>query len=218
MPMNIDAEIFWDKQAVRFDKSQDKFESASREIISRTKDFLNPDDNVLDFGCATGAKTLELAGDIRHIRGLDISSEMISLAIKKLNAANLKNVSFSNGTIFKDDLEKASFDKILAYSIIQLLADSEKVIQRINELLKPGGLFISETPCFRERMNFRTRLKFTSYRFLKRLGVLPLQMNMLSASDVSQLISSQDFNILRNEKLFLNGMTISFIVAKKAES
>ncbi len=216
--MNIDAEIFWDKQAVRFDKSQDKFESASREIISRTKDFLNPDDNVLDFGCATGAKTLELAGDIRHIRGLDISSEMISLAIKKLNAANLKNVSFSNGTIFKDDLEKASFDKILAYSIIQLLADSEKVIQRINELLKPGGLFISETPCFRERMNFRTRLKFTSYRFLKRLGVLPLQMNMLSASDVSQLISSQDFNILRNEKLFLNGMTISFIVAKKAES
>lgn len=152
--MNIDAEIFWDKQAVRFDKSQDKFESASREIISRTKDFLNPDDNVLDFGCATGAKTLELAGDIRHIRGLDISSEMISLAIKKLNAANLKNVSFSNGTIFKDDLEKASFDKILAYSIIQLLADSEKVIQRINELLKPGGLFISETPCFRERMNF----------------------------------------------------------------
>ena len=216
--MNIDAEIFWDKQAVRFDKSQDKFESASREIISRTKDFLNPDDNVLDFGCATGAKTLELAGDIRHIRGLDISSEMISLAIKKLNAANLKNVSFSNGTIFKDDLEKASFDKILAYSIIQLLADSEKVIQRINELLKPGGFFISETPCFRERMNFRTRLKFTSYRFLKRLGVLPLQMNMLSASDVSQLISSQDFNILRNEKLFLNGMTISFIVAKKAES
>jgi hypothetical protein len=71
---------------------------------------------------------------------------------------------------------------------------------------------------FQGKDELRTRLKFTSYRFLKRLGVLPLQMNMLSASDVSQLISSQDFNILRNEKLFLNGMTISFIVAKKAES
>lgn len=216
--MKNKAEIFWDKQAIRFDKSQDKFESAARELISRTKEFLNTDDNVLDFGCATGAKTLELAGEVKHIHGLDTSSEMISLAIKKLNATNLKNVSYSYGTIFKNDLDKVSFDKIIAYSIIQLLADSEKVIQRINELLKPGGLFISETPCFNERMNFGTRLEFTSYRFMKRLGIFPLQLNMFTASDVAQLISGQNFNILKNEKLFLNGMTISFIVAKKAES
>lgn len=218
MPMKTDAEIFWDKQAVRFDKSQDKFESESSEIIFRTKEFLNPDDNVLDFGCATGTKTLELAGQVRHIHGLDTSSEMISLAINKLDATNVKNVSFSYGTIFKDDLDKASFDKILAYSVIHLLPESEKIVRRINDLLKPGGLFISETPCFREGMNFGTRLKFAAFRFLKRLGVFPLHMNLFTAADVSQLISSQNFNILKAEKLFLNGMTVSFIVAKKAES
>ncbi len=216
--MKNKAEIFWDKRAIRFDNSQKQFDSASREIITRTKEYLKANDNVLDFGCATGTKTLELAGEIKHIHGLDISYEMISLAKKKLNAANSKNVSFSCGTIFKYDLEKASFDKIIAYSIIQLLADSEKVIQRINELLKPGGLFISETPCFRERMNFGTRLEFTSYRFLKRLGIFPLHLNMFSALNVAQLISGQNFNILKTEKLFLNGMTIGFIVAKKAES
>jgi len=216
--MNNKAEIFWDKQAGRFDKSQKQFDSASREILLRTKEFLNPDDNVLDFGCATGTKTLELAGGIRHIHGLDLSSEMIGLAMKNLNASNVKNASFSSGTIFKDDLGKASFDKIIAYSIIHMLEDVEKVIQRINELLKPGGLFISETACFRERMSPGTRLQFTSFRLLKRLGLFPLHLNMFTKDDVEQLIGSHNFYILKAEKLFLNGMTISFIVAKKAES
>jgi ubiquinone/menaquinone biosynthesis C-methylase UbiE len=209
------AETFWNKQAKRFDDSQKQFEAASQEIISKTKEYLNANDSVLDFGCATGTKTLELARGIKHIHGLDISAEMISAAIKKKNKANVMNVSFSQGTIFNDDLEKASFEKIIAYSIIHLLEDSEKVIQRIYELLKPGGLFISETACFNDRMNFKTRLEFTTYRFMKRLGIFPLHLNMFKTSDIEQLIIRQNFNILKAEKLFFNGMTISFIVAKK---
>ncbi|MGB8492069.1 MAG: class I SAM-dependent methyltransferase, partial [Bacteroidales bacterium] len=149
------AQKFWDKQAVRFDDSEKQFESASKELIARTKEFLNANDNVLDFGCATGTKTLELADGVKKIHGLDFSAEMISQATNKKNKVNVTNVSFSQGTIFNDDLEKASFDKIIAYSIIHLLEDSEKVIQRIHELLKPGGLLISETACFKNKMEFK---------------------------------------------------------------
>jgi len=206
---------FWDKQAKRFDDSEKQFEPASQELIARTKEYLNANDNVLDFGCATGTKTLELADGIKHIHGLDISAEMISEAIKKKNKVNVTNVSFSQGTIFNDDLEKASFEKIIAYSIIHLLEDSEKVIQRIHELLKPGGLFISTTACFKDKMDFKTRLEFTTYFFMKRLGIFPLHLNMFNTSDIEQLINSQNFNIVKAEILFFNGMTISFIVAEK---
>jgi 2-polyprenyl-3-methyl-5-hydroxy-6-metoxy-1,4-benzoquinol methylase len=209
------SEIFWDKHAKTFDSSQKQFEAASMEIISRTKKYLSANDNVLDFGCATGTKTLELACGIKHIHGLDISAEMIGEAIKKKNKANVTNVSFSQGTIFKNALEKSSFEKIIAFSIIHLLEESEKVIQRVHELLKPGGLFISETACFNDRMNFKTRLEFTTYRLMKRLGIFPLHLNMFKASDMEQLISRQHFNILKAEKLFFNGMTIIFIVAEK---
>jgi ubiquinone/menaquinone biosynthesis C-methylase UbiE len=208
-------QIFWDKQAKKFDDNEKQFEPASRELIARTKEYLDANDNVLDFGCATGTKTLELADAIKHIHGLDISAEMISEATKKKNKVNVKNVSFSQGTIFNDDLEKASFDKIIAYSIIHLLEDSEKVIQRIHELLKPGGLLISETACFKDKMDFKTRLEFTTYRFMKRLGIFPLHLNMFKTSDIEQLINRQNFNIVKAEKLFFNGMTISFIVAEK---
>ena len=209
------AQKFWDKQAKRFDDSQKQFEPASQELIARTKEYLNANDNVLDFGCATGTKTLELADGVKHIHGLDFSAEMISEAIKKKNKVNVTNVSFSQGTIFNDDLEKASFDKIIAYSIIHLLEDSEKVIQRIHELLKPGGLLISETACFKDKMDFKTRLEFTTYFFMKRLGIFPLHLNMFTTSDIEQLIYRQNFKIIKAEILFFNGMTISFIVAEK---
>ncbi len=209
------AQKFWDKQAKRFDDSQKQFEPASQEIISRTKEYLTANDNVLDFGCATGIRTLVLASGIKHIHGIDFSAEMISEAIKKKNKENVANVSFSQGTIFNDDLEKASFDKIIAYSIIHLLEESEKAIQRIHELLNPGGLFISETACFKDRMDFKTRLEFSLYRFMKRLGIFPLHLNMFKTSDIEQLIYMKNFKIVKAEKLFFNGMTISFIVAEK---
>jgi ubiquinone/menaquinone biosynthesis C-methylase UbiE len=209
------AQQFWDKQAKKFDDIQTQFEAASQEIISRTKEYLNAADNALDFGCGTGIITLKLAGGIKHIHGLDFSAEMISEALKKKNEANVTNVSFSQGTIFDDDLEKVPFDKIIAFSIIHLLEDSEKVIQRIHELLKPGGLFISETACFKDRMDFKTRLEFTISRFMKWLGIFPLHLNMFKTSDVEQLIKRQNFNIIKTEKLFFNGMTISFIVAER---
>ncbi|MBN2863007.1 MAG: class I SAM-dependent methyltransferase [Bacteroidales bacterium] len=209
------AQQFWDKQAKKFNDIQTQFEAASQIIISRTKEYLNADDNVLDFGCGTGIITLKLAGGIKHIHGLDFSSEMISGAIKKKNKANVTNVTFSQGTIFNDDLEKLSFEKITAFSIIHLLEDSEKVIQRIHELLKPGGLFISETACFKERMDLNTRLEFTLSRFMKWLEIFPLHLNMFKTSDLEQLIKKQNFNIVKAEKLFFNGMTINFIVAER---
>jgi ubiquinone/menaquinone biosynthesis C-methylase UbiE len=208
------AQKFWDKQAKRYDGSEKQFDHVNREIIAKTKEYLTVNDTVLDFGCATGIKTLKLVDGIKHIHGLDFSTEMINEAIKKKNEANTDNVTFSKGTIFSNDLGPASFDKIIAYAIIHLLEDSEKTIQRIHELLKPGGLFISTTACFNDRMAFKTRLEVTTYLFMKRIGVFPLHLNMFTTSDLEKLLSSQNFKIIKAEKMF-NGMTISFIVAEK---
>jgi len=205
---------FWDQQAKRFDDGQKQFEPILQKIFAMTKEYLDINDNVLDFGCATGTKTLELADGVKHIHGLDFSAEMIKEAIKKKNKVSVHNVSFSQGTIFSNDLEIASFEKIIASSIIHLLADSEKIIQRIHDLLKPGGLFISTTPCFKDRMDFRTRLKFTIPFFMKKIGVFPLHLNTFSISELELLICSQNFNLIKAEKMF-DGMTIDFIVVEK---
>lgn len=213
--MKHKAQQFWDKQAKVFDNTDKRAEHANQVLIAGTKKYLDANDNVLDFGCATGTKTLELAAGVKHILGLDFSGEMISGAMKKKNEMNAVNVSFSQGTIYDDELEKATFDKITAFSIIHLLEDSQKVIQRIHELLKPGGLFISETACFKENMNFKTRFEFTAFRIMRLLGMFPLHLNMFRTSDVKKLLIRYSFHIVKAEKFFFNGMTICFIVAEK---
>jgi len=205
---------FWDKQAKRYDYSERQFEPVFKEIIAKTRKHLNINDNVLDFGCATGTKTKELAGGTKHIHGLDISPEMINEAIKKKDETNITNITFSQGTIFNDDFEKSSFDKIIAYGIIHLLEDNESVIQRIHELLKPGGLFISTTACLKDKMAFKNSIKFKAYLLIKRLGIFPLYLNMFKANDVEELIVNQNFQIVEAEKIF-HGISISYIVARK---
>jgi len=205
---------FWDKQAKRYDYSERQFEAVFKKIIAKTRKHLNINDNVLDFGCATGTKTIELAGGTKHIHGLDISPEMINEANKKKDETNITNISFSQGTIFNDDFEKASFDKIISYGVIHLLDDSEKVIQRIHELLKPEGLFISTTACLKDKMAFKNSIEFKAYLLIKRLGIFPLHLNMFKTNDVEKLIVNQDFKIVEAEKIF-QGISISYIVARK---
>ncbi len=205
---------FWDKQAKRYDISEKQFGAVYERIIARTKEYLEAEDHVLDFGCATGTKTIELADAVKHIHGLDISAEMVNIALTKKNELNSKNISFSQGTIFNTELQTATYDKIIAYGIIYLLEDSGSAINRIHEILKPGGLFISTTACFKEKMNFKTRIQFLISLWMKKLGMLPLHLNMFKSQDVENLINNSNFRVIKSENIF-DGMTISFIVAKK---
>ncbi|NOR87162.1 MAG: methyltransferase domain-containing protein [Bacteroidales bacterium] len=207
-------QIFWNKQAKKYDYSERQFESVFKEVVSKTKEYLNINDNVLDFGCATGTKTLELAEATKQIHGIDISDEMIKEATKKKNELKISNASFTQGTIFKNDFENASFDKIVSYGVIHLLDDKEKVIQKIHELLKPEGLFISTTACLKNKMAFKNRLEFSAFLFIKRLGIFPLHLNMLKAKDVENLIVNSKFQIVKAEMIF-HGITISFVIARK---
>lgn len=212
--MTQKVQIFWDKQAKRYDQAEKQFAAVYSGIIAKTCKYLNPDDNVLDYGCATGGKTIELAQRVQHIHGLDISSEMINEAIKKKSGLKIANISFSQGTIFDSNLEKNSFDAIIAYGIIHLLEDNQKVIQRINQLLKQGGLFISTTACMKDKMSIKTRIEVSMYIFLKRLGIFPLHLNMFKTSDVKKIIEDQKFQILETEKI-TEGIPTIFIVARK---
>jgi len=205
---------FWDKQAEKYDYSERQFDSVFKEIILRTKNHLATDDKVLDFGCATGTKTIELADSVKHIYGLDISSEMVNEANMKIKERTLKNITFTQGDIFDNNFKIASFDKIISYGVIHLLNNSDKVIRRLHDLLKPGGLFISSTACLKDKMAFKNRLEFNAFLLIKKLGIFPLHLNMFKPEKVEEIITNQGFQIVKAETIF-HGITISFIIAKK---
>ena len=144
------AEKFWDMFARRYSKSDIKDKASYKKTLDDTKRYLKRNAAVLEIGCGTGTTALILASSVNKLTATDISSNMIAIGKEKAKKQKIQNVNFVQSTLFDEKLKKESFDVILAFNIIHLLEDTEAVMKRINELLKPNGLFISKTPCLGE--------------------------------------------------------------------
>lgn len=102
---------------------------------------------VLDVGCGPG-DVFELLPDVNYV-GIDQSENYIRFARNRFGGKARFLCSDLNGA----ELEKlGKFDEVLAMGVIHHLSDQEVggMLQRIREILKPGGRFISYDPCFTE--------------------------------------------------------------------
>ena len=90
------------------------------------------------------------------------------------------------------------------------MEDYQKTIQRINDLLKPGGLIISVTPCIGEKIFLNISLSL-----LSKIGLVP-DIKSFKISELEDSIANGNFEIIENEDL-QKGMPQIFIVAKKIE-
>lgn len=212
------SEIFWDKQADNFDKRASYTEQTHLKTVEYTKKYLNCSDIVLDYGCATGTVAIKIADKVKKIHGIDISSRMIDAAKRKSAEHKIENIDFAQSTIFNEKFRKESFDLILALNILLHVEETQKVMQRINELLKPGGLFISATACLGEKQTFSGILAFILLKiavFFMKIGGIP-GVRFFTISELEDSITDQNFQIVETVSL-AQITTNRFIVAKKRE-
>jgi len=203
----------WDKLAKNWDTPGVSLGENDLRIIEKTKKYLNANDVVLDYGCATGSIAIEMANMAKEVRGIDISSNMIEIAGRKADERKIKNIGFTRTAIFDESLGKESFDLILAFSVLHLVENSTQVIDRINQLLKPGGVFISATPCLGEKAFVSILMNIPIFLFSK-IGILP-PINFFSVSNLAASIKNVSFQIIENENLSVRPLTECFIAARK---
>lgn len=201
------SEKFWDKTANKYDQEEKKDEEIRIKIIEKTKKYLKISDNVLDYGCGTGLISNEIADNVKMIHAIDTSSKMIEIAKKKADRRKIENIDYVHSTIFDEKYKRSSFDVILVFYILHLLEDTHEVIQRINELLKPGGLIISATPCMGEKKIFLSTLLL----LVSKIGLVP-DIRSFKISELEDLIANGNFGIIETKSLT---PTECFIVAKK---
>lgn len=200
------SEKFWDRMAKYFDRAERKDEPINNKIIKKTRTFLKISDNVLDYGCGTGTVAIEIAGSVTIVHGIDISSKMIDVAKEKTLEHKVKNIDLAQTTIFDEKLETGSFDVILCFYLLHLVEDTPKVMQRINELLKPGGLFLSATPCMRGTF-LGVLLSPVS-----KIGLIP-QITSFKITELEDSIASEYFEIIETE--CLNQRSQQYFIAAK---
>ena len=139
--------IFWDWIADRYSKQAVGDEASYRKKLTLSQQYFDTESRVLEFGCGTGSTAIHHAPAVGHIHATDISSKMLSLAEAKARNANLNNISFKQTSLPELKSPNDSWDAVLAMSILHLVDDKEAEIERVCELLKPGGVFISSTTC-----------------------------------------------------------------------
>lgn len=141
----ISQQKFWDAMAARYAKSPIRDEASYQRKLSITQQYLQPDWDVLEFGCGTGSTALIHAPHVASILATDISGNMIAIAQDKAAAAGIANVRFAQGCLNTLDLPLESVDAVLGLNILHLLDDVPGTIARVHSLLKPAGLFVSST-------------------------------------------------------------------------
>jgi 2-polyprenyl-3-methyl-5-hydroxy-6-metoxy-1,4-benzoquinol methylase len=138
---------FWDRRAAGYAKKPVPDEDAYARTLERVRAHLTPNDRVLELGCGTGTTALKLAASAREILATDYSAEMIAIATDKARVEGVTHVGFQECTLDDPALVPESFDVVMAMNLLHLLDDLPAKIGRIRELVRPGGLFISKTPC-----------------------------------------------------------------------
>ncbi|GFF54796.1 putative arsenite methyltransferase [Aspergillus lentulus] len=101
-------------------------------------------ETIVDLGSGGGIDVLLAArkvGPEGTAIGIDMTKDMIKLAMKNAEAAGLSNTRFIEASITSIPLPDASVDCIISNCVINLIPSKDKptVFQEIARLLKPGG-------------------------------------------------------------------------------
>lgn len=199
----------WDRIAERYARKPVPDEAIYQRKLAITQGYLRPDMSLFEFGCGTGTTAIKHAPFVDRVHAIDVSAKMLEIAGERAVKAGVDNVTFERAAI--DDFEAAdgSYDAVLGLSILHLVADRDRTIAKVRDMLKPGGLFVSSTACLGDKLWF-FKLVAPIGRFLRLMPML----RVFTTKELETSLTSAGFEIDHRwapEK----GPSV-FIVAKKA--
>ncbi|MBY4893007.1 class I SAM-dependent methyltransferase [Rhodobacteraceae bacterium N5(2021)] len=138
---------FWDRVARRYAEMQMRNPETYEHTLDLVREHLRPGDRVLELGCGTGTTALRLADAVERYVASDYSAEMITIAGERRSKAGVENLDLCVGQPCDGSLPEGPFDAILAFNLLHLLPNRRQAFADVAQHLRPGGLFISKTPC-----------------------------------------------------------------------
>ena len=96
----------------------------------------------LDIGTGTGRILELMAGRVERGMGIDVSSEMLTVARTNLEAANLRNVHVRQGDMYNMPIDDQSVDLATLHLVLHYSDDPEHVIEEAVRVLRPNGRLV----------------------------------------------------------------------------
>lgn len=154
---------------------------------------------VLDIGCGTGALTLRAAQRGANVKGIDISPQMLEIALERVKRAGLtQSVELAEMGVAELDREEAQrYDAVTSgLCLSELSADEVRyTLKQVVRILRPGGLLLiaDET----KPQGFANRLVHSLIRVpLVILTYLITQQTTHPASNLSEKLTAAGFAVV----------------------
>jgi ubiquinone/menaquinone biosynthesis C-methylase UbiE len=96
---------------------------------------------VLDIGCGTGAGTVVLAAESRHVVGLDIHLPSLIVAKKHIESQGLSNVTLVRGSALRMPFSSETFDYAMAINVLEHIFEPSAMLSEVLRVLTAGGVF-----------------------------------------------------------------------------
>ena len=206
----VSGKEFWNKRAQVYDRQVSGiYREAYEKTAAYSLAYLKPQDRVLEFACGTGIVTCAVAPHVKHILAIDQAEEMAGKAREKVDAQNLTNVDVAVMDLFDPQLTPGSFDAVMAFNVLLYVQDPDGTLERIRQLLKPGGVFLSATDCLGGSFSGAAVKKF----WKSRTGKMPY-VGFFTMRGLARRVAKAGFCVVQSENLFPDPPNL-FLAAKK---
>ena len=203
-------EKFWNLIASKYAASPISDIAAYQNKIKKLKSYLSPEYHVLDIGCGTGTQCDDLANNVKQVTGIDISRKLLAIAEQRKTKRKIENVEFIQTTVFDERFKPGSFDVVMAFYVLHFFEDIDAAVKRIHALLKPGGLFISETACLGGKSIISDKLlSVAGY-----LGLIP-NINLLTTGQIQQALEQAGFILVEKVQFSESNVEYTLIARKQ---
>jgi ubiquinone/menaquinone biosynthesis C-methylase UbiE len=141
----------YDREAVQYDEK--RYHSAEGRLFNELETAvlrswlpLEKGIRVLDMPAGTGRLSLTLAEAGAHVVGVDISANMLGMAMRKKPANGFAAARFAQGSGVQLPFADGTFDAVVSFKFFHLIPNEKKraFIREMARVLKPGKSMIVE--------------------------------------------------------------------------
>ena len=101
---------------------------------------LKPTDTVLDIGCGPGSISIDLAGRVASLVGIDAAPEAIMRAEEDRLRRGIVNASFRNADVYDLPFADGTFTVVYGHQLLQHLAEPVAALAEARRVLASGGV------------------------------------------------------------------------------
>src|SRR5262245_32531802 len=101
---------------------------------------------LLEIGCGTGPLLVAAAKRFDSVAGIDIAFRWLVVGKKRLAEAGLADVPLICACAEALPFRAANFDRVVADSVLEHVADQEAVLKEAYRVMRPGGRLLLATP------------------------------------------------------------------------